>query len=303
MSLIGTINLHLNDVWARQMSEKIFISYRRDDSPAYAGWLFDRLSSHFGRDNVFRDVDAIEPGRDFVSELSNQVSESSFFIAVVGPKWLDSRDKEGLRRLDDPNDFVRIEIEAALALGVRIVPALVDGAAMPSEAMLPESLRPFARRNAISMTHEKFGSETGRLFEIITDEFLHLENQRQQQKIIETQKTNIETENQDIGRKSHHFLENFAQSILIPSIFTAFVIVLIFTRIPHLWLVLTAAEAIHPFSYFEGILSSPQTRSLSLSLIFSLATVFHMFSPRIIPDWHIAVSTAVRTLIQIGIFL
>ena len=145
----------------------VFLNYRRQDSPAYAGWLYDQLSSKFGTSQIFRDVDAIEPGLDFVEVLNERVSQCDLLVAVIGPRWLDARDKNGKRRLDDPNDFVRIELEAALERDIRIVPVLVDGAEMPDQSLLPDSLQPLARRNAITVSHEKFRSDTAPLVRAI----------------------------------------------------------------------------------------------------------------------------------------
>ena len=104
----------------------IFISYRREDSCAYAGRLYDHLIEQFGKDRVFMDVDSIEPGVDFVEVLQNTVSSCDVLIAVIGQHWLTAADTEG-RRLDHPEDFVRVEISTALSRNVRVIPALVAG--------------------------------------------------------------------------------------------------------------------------------------------------------------------------------
>ncbi len=115
------------------MSGGIFISYRRDDAKHAAGRLVDRLGQTFAKDQLFLDIDNIEPGLDFVKVLSEQVQACDVLQAVIGPGWLDSRDAGGSRRLDNARDFVRIEIEAALARDIRVIPVLVDGAQMPGE--------------------------------------------------------------------------------------------------------------------------------------------------------------------------
>ena len=104
---------------------RVFISYRRDDSADVAGRIDDRLAAHFGRENVFKDVDSIPPGVDFRKHLHAAVSGCDLALVVIGRDWLDARDEEGNRRLDDEADFVRIEIEAALGRGIPVVPALV----------------------------------------------------------------------------------------------------------------------------------------------------------------------------------
>lgn len=144
------------------MAGGIFISYRRDDSRHVAGRLVDRLAQTFKRDQLFMDVDAIEPGLDFVKVLTEKVQkvrDCDVFLAVVGPQWISATDANGRKRLDDPNDFVRVELEAALQRDIRVIPVLVDGAQMPLANELPEPLSPLARRNAVRLTHERFGSE------------------------------------------------------------------------------------------------------------------------------------------------
>src|SRR5262245_40459360 len=93
---------------------RILISYRRDDSSGHAGHLFDKLSAAFGPGTLFMDIDGIQPGEDFVKEIEKAVASSHVLIAVIGRDWLDIRDQDGKRRLDDPTDFVRLEIAAAL---------------------------------------------------------------------------------------------------------------------------------------------------------------------------------------------
>lgn len=130
---------------------RLFISYRRSDSNEVVGRIYDRLVRDLGEENVFHDFDSIPLGVDFVDFLDAQVQASTGLLAVIGPDWLTVTDDEGLRRLDDPDDFVRIEIELALRRNIPVVPVLVRGAAMPIAADLPESLRQLARRNGISV--------------------------------------------------------------------------------------------------------------------------------------------------------
>jgi len=93
---------------------RIFISYRRDDSAAYAGRLYDRLSHHFGKDQIFMDIDHIEPGEDFVEVIKQKVGTCNVLIVLISRNWLNAVDEGGTRRLEDPEDFVRLEITAAL---------------------------------------------------------------------------------------------------------------------------------------------------------------------------------------------
>jgi hypothetical protein len=141
----------------------IFVSYRRQESAHLAGRLYDRLADRFGEAQVFIDVDAIELGVDFAEEISRAVAVCQVLLAVIGPSWLTVADQRGRRRLDDPDDIVRLEIEAALARGVRLIPILVEGAVMPGREDLPESLAGLARRNALVIRHESFRYDTGRL--------------------------------------------------------------------------------------------------------------------------------------------
>jgi hypothetical protein len=115
----------------------IFISYRRDESAAYAGRIADSFVEHFGEDNVFRDIDAIEPGLDFVEAIERAISSSDVLIAVIGRSWLTATDSTGRERLQDSHDYVRMEIAAALQRDIRVIPVLVQGASMPSADELP----------------------------------------------------------------------------------------------------------------------------------------------------------------------
>lgn len=149
------------------MAGRIFVNYRRGDSQAAAGRLFDRLTQHFARDDIFMDVAGIEPGVDFVKELDRQVAGCGVFLTVIGPDWADARNAQGTRRLDDPHDYVRVEIESALNREIRVIPVLVDGARMPHAEELPDSIRPLARRNAVEITHHRFGGDVDDLARVV----------------------------------------------------------------------------------------------------------------------------------------
>ena len=131
---------------------KIFLSYRREDSRGVAGRIYDRLRGHFGPDAVFFDVDSVPPGVDFPEYIESVLSHCDVFLAVIGPDWA-GQITTG-RRIDNPEDWVRIEIEAALKQDLRVIPVLIDHTRMPSEADLPPSLVPLARRNAISVDQD-----------------------------------------------------------------------------------------------------------------------------------------------------
>ncbi|HKX42418.1 MAG TPA: toll/interleukin-1 receptor domain-containing protein [Burkholderiaceae bacterium] len=137
----------------------IFISYRREDSEGHAGRLFESLSDHFGKDAVFMDVTAIEPGRDFRRAIDEQIASCGVLLAVVGKDWLAARSEAGARRLDDPTDFVRLEVASALKRDIPVVPVLVHGAVMPHAEELPADLTELAYRNAVELTHARWESD------------------------------------------------------------------------------------------------------------------------------------------------
>ena len=130
---------------------KIFISYRRDDTAGRAGRLFDLLATRFGARNVFQDVTAIEPGTDFTQRVDEAIAQCDATLVVIGSDWLSMSGPDGTRRLDEPDDYVRREVGAALAAGVRVVPVLVDRAELPAPEDLPEALRPLAQRQAVAL--------------------------------------------------------------------------------------------------------------------------------------------------------
>ena len=141
------------------MAGKIFINYRRDDSISTAGRLHDRLAQTFGRENLFMDVDHIPAGVDFVDYLPSQVAACDVFLAVIGPNWLDAKDDDGRRRFDNPNDYVAVEIAAALARNIRVIPVLIDGARTPKADKLPDSIKPLVRRNAVEVRNTNFSHD------------------------------------------------------------------------------------------------------------------------------------------------
>jgi hypothetical protein len=123
---------------------KIFISYRHADTSYVTGRIFDQLSKKIGRKNIFKDVESIQAGSDFKETINNSVKSCEVILAVIGPKWSTVTDDGNKRRIDDPNDFVRIEIEAGLKRGIPIIPVLVSGAKMPNSDELPETLKNLA---------------------------------------------------------------------------------------------------------------------------------------------------------------
>jgi len=129
--------------------------------------LYDRLIAHFGEDQVFIDIDQIEPGEDFVEVINRKVGACDIAIIAIGPNWLRATDASGKRRLDDEEDFVRMEIVAALQRKIRVIPVLVGGAEMPHKHDLPEALVSLSRRNAIELSETRFHADVNRLIEAI----------------------------------------------------------------------------------------------------------------------------------------
>ena len=143
----------------------IFISYRRDDAEGQAGRLFDDLSAHFGRDAVFMDVAGIKKGMDFRRIIDDHVTSCGVLLVIIGKRWLSATDGKGRRRLDDANDFVRLETAAALARDIPVVPVLVQDAVMPTEQDLPDVLKELAFRNGTELTHARWDSDVKLLIE------------------------------------------------------------------------------------------------------------------------------------------
>jgi ABC-type amino acid transport substrate-binding protein len=150
-----------------QIPARIFISYRRDDTAYPAGWLFDRLAAHFRDGQVFKDVDSIELGDDFVEVITRAVGSCDVLLALIGNQWLTVTDDDGRRRLDNPDDFVRLELEAALTRNIRVIPILIDEASMPRADELPPSLAGLVRRQALELSPNRFDYDTSRLLKVL----------------------------------------------------------------------------------------------------------------------------------------
>jgi hypothetical protein len=142
---------------------RIFLNYRRDDSSGYALSLYRDLVDHFGAEQVFMDIDTISPGENFVERIEETMSTCDVVVALVGRGWLSATDEKGGRRLDDPEDFVRLELESAVERKVPLVPTLVHGARMPDRDDLPESLHPVALRQAIELHDTSWDADVARL--------------------------------------------------------------------------------------------------------------------------------------------
>jgi hypothetical protein len=150
-------------------AQRVFISYRRQDSAPYAGRLYDSMVARFGERNVFMDLD-MPPGVDFVERISEAVSHCQVLIEIIGPTWATVKNDEGKVRLADPEDFVRLELGIALRRPeVTVIPVLVSGAQMPDRGDLPPDLVALARRNALELSDRRWRYDVGQLISTLDD--------------------------------------------------------------------------------------------------------------------------------------
>jgi len=153
--------------WNKPRSDKIFINYRRDDTSGFAGRLSDTLASYFGCNRVFRDVTGIDYGHDFSQVIDQKLEESGAVVVLISEKWSAITDKDDKRRLNDPADYVSREIAAALKSNVPVIPVLIDDATMPRADELPETLGELTRRNAMTLTDERWDFDVTRLAKVL----------------------------------------------------------------------------------------------------------------------------------------
>lgn len=147
--------------------DRIFVNYRREDSAGFAGRLADSLGAWFGPERVFRDVSGIDYGEDFEAAIDARLGESGAVVVLIGERWTTVVNADGRRRLDDPRDYVSREISVALENGVAVVPVLIGGATMPRPEELPEALSDLARRNAITVSDERWSFDVERLAKVL----------------------------------------------------------------------------------------------------------------------------------------
>ncbi|MEM9087280.1 MAG: toll/interleukin-1 receptor domain-containing protein [Cyanobacteria bacterium P01_F01_bin.53] len=160
----------------------IFISYRREDSAGEAGRIYDYIENKFGREAIFKDVDVIDPGDNFRDRINEAVGECQVLLAIIGRRWLQVQDADGHRRLDNPADWVRLEIEIALTRNVRVIPVLLDGVEMPGLQDLPESLQPLCYRNAARVRHDPdFRKDIERVIRVIEQHSTERQKVKQQE--------------------------------------------------------------------------------------------------------------------------
>jgi TIR domain len=141
----------------------IFISYRRGEAAGHAGHLYEALAERFGEDRVFLDIDVIRPGSDFASTISQALGDSQVLLVIIGPRWLEQVDRGGSRRLHQPNDPVRLELETALDRNINLIPLLVQSAKMPDREDLPPTLAGLADRQAFELSDRWWTSDMARL--------------------------------------------------------------------------------------------------------------------------------------------
>lgn len=148
---------------------RIFLSYRRRDVGGYAGRLRDALAQRLGEKNVFQDVEAIAPGKDFTEAIRRALDDCDAVLAVIGPAWVGA-DKEGAPRLGQADDFVRLELSTALTRDLPVVPVLLGGAAMPQPADLPEDIKTLVQRQAVVIRDESWRQDVDWLLRSLQEE-------------------------------------------------------------------------------------------------------------------------------------
>jgi hypothetical protein len=145
----------------------IFISYRREDSAGWTGRLAETLKERFDPQSIFMDIDTIAPGVDFNEALQKAVSSCNVLLAIIGPTWATVTNQSGTRRLEDPNDWVRVEVAAALKRKIRVIPVLVGGATVPTMDVLPDELDPLAHRQAHELTDKRWNYDLEQLMTVL----------------------------------------------------------------------------------------------------------------------------------------
>ncbi len=147
--------------------KKIFLSYRVQDTAGETGRLVDALKQHFTDEQIFMDIDNLEPGADFTKVIEKSLDTCDVFLAVIGPRWAgESSDGRNLR-ISDPNDWVRMEVSTALQRNIRVVPVLVDGGMLPTAEKLPPDLQPLLRRQAIEISNKRWWYDVNQLIQFL----------------------------------------------------------------------------------------------------------------------------------------
>jgi hypothetical protein len=147
---------------------QVFISYRRQDASGHAGRLQERLKAELGKKGIFVDVASVDPGTNFQDAIATAIGESKALIAVIGTDWISAKDENGRRRLDDPGDYVRVELEQAFRRNIKVIPALVRGAEMPRADQLPDSLRQLSQIQALELRDTRWDDDVDALLKTTT---------------------------------------------------------------------------------------------------------------------------------------
>ena len=150
-----------------QIKGSIFINYRKDDSNWNALALYNELQKYFSKDQIFKDFNAIAPGDDFVDSINSALHSCDVLLVLIGKTWLDIKGEDGTRRLDDPTDFVRLEIAKALERNIKVVPVMLDRTPMPKTHELPENMQALSRRQFIEVDPTRFEDDINNLAEAI----------------------------------------------------------------------------------------------------------------------------------------
>lgn len=202
------------------MPGTIFINYRKDDTRWNALALYNELQKYFEKDQLFKDFNTILPGDDFVVSIENALRKCDVLLVLIGPAWLNMKDDTGRRRLDDPDDFVVLEISTALNRNIQVIPVLIDNTPMPKASELPESMRALYRRQFVEISNTRFEDDVQNLAEAIQKVLPQgsirvqptpLKDERQSQSL----KTEIpEVTNVSIVRPSNNFVLAMIATIL-----------------------------------------------------------------------------------------
>lgn len=140
----------------------VFVNYRRRDTPVYAGWLHNRLVAQFGSSHVFKDLDSVPAGTDFTSHIADAISGCDVLLVLIGPVWNEPGNTE-MHPLDNPNDWVRREIEAAIQQRKGIIPIMIDKTALPQPESIPPQMRELLKRQALTLNHASFEDDFRRI--------------------------------------------------------------------------------------------------------------------------------------------
>jgi hypothetical protein len=189
------------------MSGTIFINYRKDDSSWNALALYNELQKYFPKERIFKDFNTIRPGDDFVESIQKALSHCNVLLIVMSKNWLQVKDKHGNRRLDDPDDLVRIEISTAIERNIQVIPVLFDNIPMPTSGELPDNLRSLPRRQYVEIETTRFESDVKKLAEAI-EELLPAGEPGHGKKVEHgeeaTVRPTVRTSQQNVNQKAQH---------------------------------------------------------------------------------------------------